>query len=157
MSMSMRRMSGLVFCLHVPVGFLQDINKVPIACSDTASFGISCVFQGDFAVAAVLITMGAVLGKVTSTQLVVVCVLEIFFYALSEAIVSQVHDRVTDYTHFITDRRHHVTDHNHCVTDALTNPTRRPLNVTPLRCVFDDVAGAGGRGPRWLDRHPCLR
>lgn len=46
--------------------------------------------QGDFAVAAVLITMGALLGKLTSTQLLWVCVMEIFFYALSEAIVSQV-------------------------------------------------------------------
>merc|ERR1719295_1841320 len=42
--------------------------------------------KGDFAAGAVLISFGAVLGRVTPTQLIIVCGLEIIFYAVNEHI-----------------------------------------------------------------------
>ena len=41
------------------------------------------LIEGDFAAAAVLISFGAILGKVNSMQLLVMSTLEIFFYALN--------------------------------------------------------------------------
>lgn len=46
--------------------------------------------QGDFGVAAVLISFGGLLGKVSPTQLLWLCMLEIVFYAVNEALVSEV-------------------------------------------------------------------
>ena len=57
-------------------------------------FGFICVIipfrliTSDFAAAAVLITFGAVLGKVSRLQLMIIGVLEIIFYALNEKILS---------------------------------------------------------------------
>ena len=54
---------------------------------------LSAIFpplQGDFGVAAVLISFGGLLGKVSPTQLLWLCMLEIVFYAISEAIISDV-------------------------------------------------------------------
>ena len=41
------------------------------------------LIEGDFAAAAVLISYGAILGKVNSMQLMVMATLEMFFYALN--------------------------------------------------------------------------
>ncbi|KAM3567093.1 hypothetical protein VYU27_010756, partial [Nannochloropsis oceanica] len=51
---------------------------------------VTMLFQGDFGVAAVLISFGALIGKVSPTQLLVLCFLEIIFYAASEAVISEV-------------------------------------------------------------------
>lgn len=44
------------------------------------------LINGDFAAAAVLITFGAVLGVTSPFQLVVICIIEVFLYALNEFI-----------------------------------------------------------------------
>jgi len=49
---------------------------------------IKTLITSDFAAAAVLITFGAVLGKVSRLQLIVIGVFEIVFYALNEKILS---------------------------------------------------------------------
>jgi hypothetical protein len=46
--------------------------------------------QGDFAVAAVLISMGALLGKVSATQLLWLTAFEVVFYAINNSIVARV-------------------------------------------------------------------
>lgn len=51
---------------------------------------LAALFQGDFGVAAVLISFGGLLGKVSPTQLLWLCMLEIVFYAINEALVSDV-------------------------------------------------------------------
>lgn len=47
---------------------------------------VTSLITGDFAAGAVLISFGAVLGKVSPTQLVVMIMFELFFYSLNEAI-----------------------------------------------------------------------
>lgn len=47
---------------------------------------VESLITGDFAAGAVLISFGAVLGKVTSTQLLTMAVLELIFYAVNETI-----------------------------------------------------------------------
>lgn len=49
---------------------------------------MATLFQGDFGVAAVLISFGALLGKVSPTQLLWLCMLELVFYAINEAFVA---------------------------------------------------------------------
>jgi len=44
---------------------------------------IVMLIEGDFAAGAVLISFGAVLGKVNSMQMLVMATFEIFFYALN--------------------------------------------------------------------------
>jgi hypothetical protein len=51
---------------------------------------VAALFQGDFGVAAVLISFGGLLGKISPTQLLWLCMFEIVFYAISEAIISDV-------------------------------------------------------------------
>lgn len=55
--------------------------------SGDVEVSVSNLVTGDFAVAAVLITYGAVLGKVTPAQLVWMSVFEIVFYAINERIL----------------------------------------------------------------------
>lgn len=51
---------------------------------------VAALFQGDFGVAAVLISFGGLLGKVSPTQLLWLCMLEVVFYAISEALIADV-------------------------------------------------------------------
>lgn len=44
------------------------------------------LIKGDFAAGAVLISFGALLGKITFTQMMLLSVLEVFFYTLNEAV-----------------------------------------------------------------------
>ncbi|XP_070201915.1 ammonium transporter Rh type B-B-like isoform X2 [Littorina saxatilis] len=46
--------------------------------------GVTTLLTADFAAASVLITMGALLGKTSPLQLVVICLLEIVFFAVNE-------------------------------------------------------------------------
>ena len=54
----------------------------------TTIIDVAALVNGDFAAAAVLISFGAVLGKVTPTQLVWMTFLEVIFYAINEYILS---------------------------------------------------------------------
>ncbi|KAL7685329.1 putative blood group Rhesus C/E/D polypeptide, ammonium transporter AmtB-like protein [Plasmopara halstedii] len=54
---------------------------------ETKLLDIPAMINGDFAAAAVLISFGAVLGKITPTQLVWMTFLEIIFYGLNEYLV----------------------------------------------------------------------
>jgi len=56
---------------------------------------LTTLITSDFAAGAVLITFGAVLGKVSRLQLLVIGLLEVIFYAINENIVAQ-HIKVTD-------------------------------------------------------------
>ena len=51
---------------------------------------VAALFQGDFGVAAVLISFGGLLGKVSPSQLLWLCFFEVVFYAISETIISDV-------------------------------------------------------------------
>ena len=56
------------------------------------SLGIDTLITADFAAAAVLITFGALLGKVTPAQLIIIALIEIVFYGINENIgVGQLH------------------------------------------------------------------
>ena len=48
--------------------------------------GIVDLIKADFAAGAVLITFGAVLGKTSPLQMMVVCFFELIFYGINEAI-----------------------------------------------------------------------
>lgn len=52
----------------------------------TIEIDTETLIKGDFAAGAVLISFGAVLGRVTPSQLIVMCILELFFYAANEYI-----------------------------------------------------------------------
>ena len=47
------------------------------------------MLKGDFTAAAVLITFGAVLGKVCRLQLLVIAVIECIFFAINEALINE--------------------------------------------------------------------
>lgn len=55
-----------------------EFHKIPI--------DLSALIVGDFGAAAVLITFGALCGKVTLPQLFLLSIFEIIFYAINEAI-----------------------------------------------------------------------
>jgi len=57
--------------------------------SSTAIIDLPTLINGDFAAAAVLISFGAVLGKITPTQLVWMTFFEIVFYAVNEYILTE--------------------------------------------------------------------
>jgi len=48
---------------------------------------LNSIVIGDFGAAAVLITLGAILGKVDAVQLLIICIFEIIFWGLSESLV----------------------------------------------------------------------
>eukprot|EP00746_Dinoflagellata_sp_MGD_P065370 gnl/MRDRNA2_/MRDRNA2_27244_c0_seq1.p1 gnl/MRDRNA2_/MRDRNA2_27244_c0~~gnl/MRDRNA2_/MRDRNA2_27244_c0_seq1.p1 ORF type:complete len:404 (-),score=60.47 gnl/MRDRNA2_/MRDRNA2_27244_c0_seq1:240-1451(-) len=50
---------------------------------EKVKLNIHSLIEGDFASGCVLITMGAVLGKTTPTQLLIIAVLEVIFYAIN--------------------------------------------------------------------------
>ena len=53
---------------------------------DTVHIDVETLIKGDFAAGAVLITFGALLGKATPVQMLVVVFSELLFYSLNEAI-----------------------------------------------------------------------
>lgn len=55
----------------------------------TATIDVTTLINGDFAAGAVLITFGAVLGKVTPTQLLWMSFFEIIFYSLNEYLLME--------------------------------------------------------------------
>ncbi|GMF11422.1 unnamed protein product [Phytophthora lilii] len=57
--------------------------------SSTTFIDVPALINGDFAAAAVLISFGAVLGKITPTQLVWMIFLELIFYAIIECILTE--------------------------------------------------------------------
>lgn len=65
------------------VGFFHQLLQNSF---HTIDLSIESLIAGDFAAGCVLITFGAVLGKVSSTQLIVIAMLEVPVYALNEAI-----------------------------------------------------------------------
>jgi len=54
---------------------------------DPIKLDVGHLFSGDFAAATVLITFGGVLGKVSPTQLLFICIVELIFYALNAQIL----------------------------------------------------------------------
>lgn len=58
--------------------FAGDFHKIEL--------NIESLITGDFAAGAILISFGAVLGKITSTQLLTMATLELIFYAVNETI-----------------------------------------------------------------------
>jgi len=65
--------------------FFSQVHKVVTDSTGTAEFAkahmdVHMLIEGDFAAGAVLITMGAVLGKTTPLQLLVIAFFEIIFY-----------------------------------------------------------------------------
>lgn len=50
------------------------------------SLGITALIQCDFAAAAVLISFGGLIGKISATQLIVMALFEVFFYCLNAQI-----------------------------------------------------------------------
>lgn len=54
---------------------------------DAIELDVGHMFSGDFAAATVLITFGGLLGKVSPTQLLFVCIVELVFYALNAQIL----------------------------------------------------------------------
>lgn len=54
---------------------------------DKIGLDVGSAFSGDFAAATVLITYGGLLGKISPTQLLVICIIEVFFYALNAQIL----------------------------------------------------------------------
>ena len=49
-------------------------------------FGVTELIHSDFAAAAVLISFGGLIGKISATQLLVMAVIEVFFYSLNAQI-----------------------------------------------------------------------
>ena len=78
--------TGLQWCI-INYDFWHGLLKGQLA---RPGIDLAQLFQGDFGVAAVLISFGGLLGKVSPTQLLWLCMLEIVFYAINEALVSDV-------------------------------------------------------------------
>lgn len=78
--------AGLQWCI-ILYAFLHGLLDGKIV---GPTLDVAALFQGDFGVAAVLISFGALLGKVSPTQLLWLCMLELVFYAISEALISEV-------------------------------------------------------------------
>lgn len=57
---------------------------------------IRTILNGDYGAAAVLITFGALLGKVSYLQLFVIATFEIFFYAINKSIIEEVFKATDD-------------------------------------------------------------
>lgn len=71
------------------LGFFEKVFELghkPQALSTKIEMDITTMITADFACGAVLISMGAVLGKVTHSQLLVMALVEVVFYAINEQI-----------------------------------------------------------------------
>lgn len=86
--------TGLQWCI-INYDFWHGLLKGQLA---RPGIDLAQLFQGDFGVAAVLISFGGLLGKVSPTQLLWLCMLEIVFYAINEALVSDVSSCVLSIT-----------------------------------------------------------
>lgn len=84
----------LISCLAIQWGMICNGIFHVVATAGTSDYhgfttiklGIVDLIRGDFAAAAVLISFGAVLGKTTPLQMLLVVFFELIFYAINEAI-----------------------------------------------------------------------